>query len=263
MSHLNKLLRKLASPEPQEVEEVEETSGVDYTYVEKLATAVDYLIENNIILVKSAESDMSARMAPAQESSEAEKAVDAKASEKMKNILMSKIKAVKKLNETPSERKADSKKSKGSDKEEDKKEMKDEASEEEEKSASFTDAVGRLKEHLVSKVASAEEAYDGGLIDSIISRLSEDTYEEIAEEEEPEVLDASTVEASLEAEEAKEASEGVATLASMLEDAESGRADDADTSTPVGMKTAASQDDSLSLLLKGSLLKRIGQTEVN
>ena len=260
MSHLNKLLEKMASVQEPEANAQEETSAVDYVYVEKLASAVDYLIENSDLVVKEAEGEMAYEEAPPAKEEKSEKPEKKEDSKDRLKALFAKRKG---------EKKDEKKEPKSEDKSEDKSEGKEEASDDESKEASFKNAVEKLRGNLLSKVASQETDKSVSFVNKLVSRLNASAAKEVAEEKvaeatEPEVPAAETAETTdTVVEEAKEASGGRPTLASMLETARGGSADNAEESVSGGVKTAAGQDVSLSDLLKGSLLKKIGQTEVN
>lgn len=254
MSHLNKLLQKLASHEEPEVVDTDVDDTVDYVYVEKLASAVEFLLDNESLHIKEAAGDM-----PEPKKDDGDK------KDRLKALLS------KKKDDAPSKSEdKDDDDDDDDDKDDEKEDKDDDDDDKEEKKAPskemvFGSAVNKLRDKLKNKVASAEKTETDSFVEGLVARLQESSHsEKTAKKTEPEVSDAQMAEPDVkDGEEAKEASENEATLAGMLQAAQGGSADSAEESASGGVKTAASQDVSLSNLLKGSLLRRIGQTEDN
>ena len=225
MSDITKLLKKLAgAEEPSEQELEDSTPYTDPVYVEKLASAVEFLLEDTPVTEKTAETKEASETAPTNK-------------ERLKALLTAK---------------------KGNS-----------AEEEAVKEASPTDA---LRDKLMAKVAKKADP-NQNLIDALVAKLQEQETDEVVDEPEvekesqqqiePEDSEDTAVETSSEEDgETKESSEKGLDLATLLDEAEEESSDEAEKSVSEGVKTAASQDSSLSTFLKASLFAKVGRTEV-
>ena len=221
---------------------------VDDLYVEKLASAIDFMIENDVFAdnTKLAACDCG-------------KCKECKAAEKKKG----------------------GKKEEKDSKEDDKEDDKEEGGEPTDRAAAFkamlmgkkasaqasSGLADLLRSKLQTKLASkeaTEHKNNLSVIGDILARLrpEQDEVKESSDSTEPEEQTEEFYEDPEGSEEEKISADGEATLASMLEEADGGDTDTADENVSSGVKTAASQDVSLSTFLRESLLRKLGQAEV-
>ena len=269
MSSLNEILSKIAGNGEEPEEAAEPTVDlIDPIYVEKLASAVEYMLENDLDEQDGDGVEKTANMKKLKEAlakgmspKAAAKAAYPDYSDEQIAALLKQLGMGEKTASVDDTKKARLlgaiKTAMAS------------------KNAEVAEPVSEIRSSLQEKIASIEESKvrtDSEFIDSIVSRLNEvsalDTEVTAVEPEEektaePEETVAEVVESAETEDEDTAKVANKLSLAEMLKNAAAGKTEVISESAPgEGAETAAGQSESISSLLRNSVLKRVNRVEV-